>query len=56
MDVLLLVIILLLVFGIPGGYWYTGRPGYAGPDRFSLVSIVVAVVVIVLVVRLLGIL
>lgn len=54
MDVILLVVVLLLVFGLPGGYWYTGRPAYAGPDRFSLLSVIAAVVVIVIVLRLLG--
>ena len=52
-DALLLILIILLLIGLPG-YWWTGREGYAGPDRFSLLGFVVAIIVIVLVVRLLG--
>lgn len=53
MDLLIIILVLLLLCGVGGGYW-TGRPGWTGPDVSGLLWIVVVVVVIVLVVRLVG--
>ena len=56
MDVALLIIIIVLIFVFGGGGWYTTRPGYAGPGAglHNLFYILVAILVIFLVLRLLG--
>ena len=50
MDILIVLIILLLVFGGTG--FYTSRDGYQGPEVGGLLWILVVVVFIVLVIHL----
>jgi hypothetical protein len=56
MDVALLIIIIVLILLLGGGGWYTTRPGYAGPAAGvgNILYILVAILVIFLVLRLLG--
>jgi hypothetical protein len=53
MDILLIVLVLLLVFGGVGGYW-TARPGWSGPNVSGLLYVICVVAVVVLVIRLIG--
>jgi hypothetical protein len=55
MDALLIVLVLLLLFGAFGGV-YTSRPGWTGPDVGGFLWLLVAVILLVLVLRALGVL
>lgn len=55
MDLLVILLILLLIFGVGGGV-YTSRPGWSGPDIGGFLWVLVVVAVIVLIVRGLGVL
>jgi hypothetical protein len=50
--VILLIVLVVLILMFGGGGYYTGRPGYAGPDVGGLLWILCVVAVIVLVVQL----
>lgn len=50
-----LLLILILVLLLLGGGW-TSRPGWTGPEVSGFLWLLVAVVVIILIVRLLGVL
>jgi hypothetical protein len=53
MDILLIVLVLLLLFGAFGGV-YTSRPAWSGPDVSGILWLLVAVALLVLVLRALG--
>lgn len=52
MDLLIILLVLLLLFG--GGYGWTARPSYAGPEIGGLLGLLFVVVLIVMFLRLLG--